>query len=99
MAPLVDVRLTVVLAGLPVSFILIVALRRFIENRQNRPSLPPGPVSLLENMSTIDAKEPSLTYTEWRAASMPTTLQSFIIGSYDGSLRLLDLTSGAQMGE
>ncbi|KAG2336895.1 cytochrome P450 [Suillus weaverae] len=70
MAPLVNARLTVVLAGLPISFVLIAALRRFIENRQNRPPLPPGPVPLplLGNISSIDAKEPWLTYTKWRAA-------------------------------
>ncbi|KAG2368721.1 cytochrome P450 [Suillus spraguei] len=46
---------------------IIAALRRFIENRQNKPSLPPGPVllPLLGNILSINAKEPWLTYTEW----------------------------------
>lgn len=69
MAHSIDDRLTVVLAGLPIFFILITTLRRFIENRLNRPS-PPGPVALplLGNILSINAKEPWLTYTEWRAA-------------------------------
>ncbi|KAG0693200.1 cytochrome P450, partial [Suillus ampliporus] len=61
-------RLPTIFAGLLVSFVVITALRRFIENRQHKPSLPPGPVPfpLLGNILSIDAKEPWLTYTEWR---------------------------------
>jgi hypothetical protein len=48
------------LAVLPVSFIVIGALRRFIENKQNKLSLPRGlvPLPLLEKVSAIDAEEP-----------------------------------------
>ncbi|KAG2136656.1 cytochrome P450 [Suillus clintonianus] len=68
MFPSVDGRLTI-LAVLPVSLVVITALKRFIENKQNKPSLPPGPVplSLLGNILSLDTKEPWLTYTEWRA--------------------------------
>ncbi|KAG1855551.1 cytochrome P450 [Suillus subluteus] len=59
-----------ILAVLPLSFAVIIALRRFIENRQRKPRLPPGPVPLplLGNVLSIDTKEPWLTYTKWRAA-------------------------------
>ncbi|KAG1855610.1 hypothetical protein F4604DRAFT_1932259 [Suillus subluteus] len=93
MAPLIDARLAIVVADLPVSFILIAAIRRSIENRPNRPSLPPGPVPLLllGNISTVDAKEPWLTYTEWRAACSRRDVElgcdwlAFVNARFDGS--------------
>ncbi|KAG1861718.1 cytochrome P450 [Suillus subalutaceus] len=68
MAPAVDGYLAI-LAGIPLSFVAVTALRRFIKKRQNNPSLPPGPVPLplLGNVLSIDAQEPWLTYTEWGA--------------------------------
>ncbi|OJA21334.1 hypothetical protein AZE42_07124, partial [Rhizopogon vesiculosus] len=68
MVPPVDVRLTI-LSVLPVSFVVITALKKFIEKKQNRPSLPPGPppLPLLGNILNININEPWLTYTEWRA--------------------------------
>ncbi|KAG1879039.1 cytochrome P450 [Suillus subluteus] len=68
MAPAVDGHLAI-LAGIPLSFVVVTALRRFIKKRQNKPSLPPGPVPLplLGNVLSIDAREPWLTYTEWGA--------------------------------
>ncbi|KAG1839787.1 cytochrome P450 [Suillus subluteus] len=68
MAPAVDGHLAI-LAGIPLSFVIVTALRRFIKKRQNKPSLPPGPVPLplLGNVLSIDAREPWLTYTEWGA--------------------------------
>ncbi|KAG1748494.1 cytochrome P450 [Suillus paluster] len=70
MIPAVDGRIAV-LAVLPISFVFIIVLgRRFIENRQNKPSLPPGPapLPLLGNILSINTKEPWLTYTQWHAA-------------------------------
>ncbi|KAG0702607.1 cytochrome P450 [Suillus ampliporus] len=69
MVPPVDGRLAI-LAALPVFFAVITALRRFVENRHNRPPLPPGPMRLplIGNVLSIDVKEPWLTYTEWHAA-------------------------------
>ncbi|KAG1846126.1 cytochrome P450 [Suillus tomentosus] len=69
MFPPVDGRIGI-LAVLLLSFVVIIALRRFIGNRQNKPPLPPGPKSLplLGNILSIDTKEPWLTYTEWATA-------------------------------
>ncbi|KAG1733021.1 cytochrome P450 [Suillus paluster] len=68
MVPSVDGRLAI-LVGIPLSLVAVTALRRFIESRRNKPSLPPGPVPLplVGNVLSIDTKEPWLTYTEWRA--------------------------------
>ncbi|KAG2126531.1 cytochrome P450 [Suillus clintonianus] len=69
MFPSVDGRLAI-LALLPLSLVVITALGWFIENRQRKPRLPPGPVQLplLGNVLSIDTKEPWLTYTKWHAA-------------------------------
>ncbi|KAG2336897.1 cytochrome P450 [Suillus weaverae] len=58
-----------ILAGVPLSFVAVISLRRFIESRKNKPILPPGPMPLplLGNVVAVDNKEPWLTYTEWRA--------------------------------
>ncbi|KAG1775731.1 cytochrome P450 [Suillus placidus] len=71
MIPLVDAYGHIaILAGVPLSFVAVIFLRRLIENSQNKPILPPGPMPLplLGNVLAIDKKEPWLTYTEWRAA-------------------------------
>jgi cytochrome P450 len=59
-----------ILASIPLSFVAVTALGRFIKKRQNNPPLPPGPVPLplLGNVLSIDAHEPWITYTEWGAA-------------------------------
>ncbi|KAG1733009.1 cytochrome P450 [Suillus paluster] len=69
MAPSVDGRSIAILAALPVSFVVMTVLGRFIEKRHDRPPLPPGPMPLplIGNILSLDAKEPWLTYTHWRA--------------------------------
>ncbi|KAG2357360.1 cytochrome P450 [Suillus spraguei] len=59
-----------ILAGIPLSFVAVTALGRFIKKRQNHTPFPPGPLPLplLGNVLSINALEPWLTYTEWRAA-------------------------------
>jgi hypothetical protein len=66
MAPSVDLPFAI-LAVFPVSFVVITTLKRFIEKRQHRLPLPPGPapLPLLGNILAVDANEPWLTYTEW----------------------------------
>ncbi|KAG1729295.1 cytochrome P450 [Suillus occidentalis] len=66
MFPSLDSRIAI-LAVLPASLVVIQAFKRFIDNRQRKPCLPPGPVPLplLGNFLSIDTKEPWLTYTEW----------------------------------
>jgi cytochrome P450 len=68
MAPAVNGHLAI-LASIPLSYVAVTALWRFIKKRQNNTPLPPGPVPLplLGNVLSIDAKEPWLTYTEWCA--------------------------------
>ncbi|KAG2353180.1 cytochrome P450 [Suillus spraguei] len=69
MAPAINSNLAI-LAGIPLSFVAVTVLGRFIKKRQNNTPLPPGPVPLplLGNVLSINALEPWLTYTEWRAA-------------------------------
>ncbi|KAG2062784.1 cytochrome P450, partial [Suillus decipiens] len=66
--PAVDGPLAV-LAGIPLSFVVVTAISRFIKKRQNNPPLPPGPVPLplLGSILSVDAHEPWLTYTKWGA--------------------------------
>ncbi|KAG1718759.1 cytochrome P450 [Suillus paluster] len=68
MVQLLDGRLAI-LVGVPLSLVAVTALRRFIESRRNKPSLPPGPapLPLVGNVLSIDTNEPWVTYTEWRA--------------------------------
>jgi cytochrome P450 len=69
MFPSLDGRLAI-FAILPASLVVIKAFTWLIQNRQNKPRLPPGPrpLPLLGNILSIDTREPWLTYTEWRAA-------------------------------
>lgn len=64
-----DGRLAI-FAILPASLVVIKAFTWLIQNRQNKPRLPPGPrpLPLLGNVLSIDTREPWLTYTEWGAA-------------------------------
>ncbi|KAG2060456.1 cytochrome P450 [Suillus hirtellus] len=58
-----------ILTILPLSLVVIIALRRFTNNRQNKPCPPgPAPLPLLGNILSINTKEPWLSYTEWGAA-------------------------------
>lgn len=56
------------LAVLPLSVVVIIALKRFIKNRQNKPLPGPAQLPLLGNVLSIDTKEPWLSYTDWHAA-------------------------------
>ncbi|KAG2368707.1 cytochrome P450 [Suillus spraguei] len=58
-----------ILTALSLSLVVIIALRRFIENRRKKPCLLPGPVPLplLGNVLSINTKQPWLTYTKWHA--------------------------------
>ncbi|KAG2069904.1 cytochrome P450 [Suillus decipiens] len=69
MAPAINSNFAI-LVGIPLSFVAVTVLGRFIKKRQNNTPLPPGPVPLplLGNVLSIDALEPWLTYTQWRAA-------------------------------
>ncbi|KAG1884198.1 cytochrome P450, partial [Suillus subluteus] len=68
MVPAVEGRLAILVIFF-ISFVVLTALRRFIKNRQTKPSLPPGPVPipLLGNILFINTKKPWLTYTQWHA--------------------------------
>jgi hypothetical protein len=69
MVPSVHGRhLSATLVILPISFVVITALRQFNANRRHK--LPPGPTPLpvLGNILSISSQEPWLTYTEWHAA-------------------------------
>jgi hypothetical protein len=55
-------------AVVPLSLVVIIALKRFVKNRQNKPLPGPAPLPLLGNVLSIDTKEPWLSYTDWHAA-------------------------------
>ncbi|KAG2356965.1 cytochrome P450 [Suillus spraguei] len=69
MAPAVDGHF-VILAGIPLFFVVVTAISQFIKKRQNNPPLPPGPMALplLGSVLSVNAREPWLTYTKWGAA-------------------------------
>jgi hypothetical protein len=69
MIPVVDYNHITLLVILQISFVALIALKRFLQGRQYR-ALPPGPVPfpLLGNILSIDTKQPWLTYTQWSAA-------------------------------
>jgi cytochrome P450 len=58
-----------ILVSIPLFFVTVTALERFIKKRKNNPSLPPGPVPLplIGNVLSVNALEPWLTYTKWGA--------------------------------
>jgi hypothetical protein len=68
MIPVVGNHLTL-LVILPISFVVLAALKRLLQGRQYK-ALPPGPIPfpLLGNILSIDTKQPWLTYTQWSAA-------------------------------
>jgi hypothetical protein len=68
MYPSADGRPGHLLAVLPLSVVVIIALKRFIKNRQNKPLPGPAQLPLLGNVLSIDTKEPWLSYTDWHAA-------------------------------
>jgi hypothetical protein len=69
MIPVVDNNHLTLLVILPISFVALTTLKRFLQGRQYR-ALPPGPIPfpLLGNILSIDTKQPWLIYTQWSAA-------------------------------